>query len=97
MKKEYWLDRWKREDIGFHQNIINPYLREHWQKLHLAQNSEVFVPLCGKSRDMLWLHEQGHKVLGVELSHLAAQAFFSREWSYATVHYQQKIHPPQSK
>lgn len=76
MKKEYWLDRWKRDDIGFHQNIINPYLREHWQRLHLAQNSEVFVPLCGKSRDMLWLHEQGHKVLGVELSHLAAQAFF---------------------
>ncbi|SFE23487.1 thiopurine S-methyltransferase [Nitrosomonas sp. Nm166] len=76
MKKEYWLDRWKWGDIGFHQSAINPYLREYWQRLHPVQNSRVFVPLCGKSRDMLWLHEQGHKVLGVELSHLAAQAFF---------------------
>lgn len=77
MKKEYWLNRWEREDIGFHQNEINPYLREYWQRLHLAPDSEVFVPLCGKSRDMLWLREQGHTVLGVELSSLAAQAFFT--------------------
>lgn len=76
MKKEYWLDRWQREEIGFHQNTINPYLREYWHKLALAQNSTVFVPLCGKSRDMLWLRAQGHHVLGVELSSLAAQAFF---------------------
>lgn len=77
MKKEYWLDRWEREDIGFHQSTINPYLREYWQRLHLARDSEVFVPLCGKSRDMLWLREQGHRVLGIELSYLAAQAFFT--------------------
>ena len=77
MKKEYWLERWEREDIGFHQSTINPYLLEYWQRLHLARNSEVFVPLCGKSRDMLWLHEQGHGVLGVELSYHAAQAFFT--------------------
>ena len=76
MKKEYWLDRWKREDIGFHQNTINPYLGEYWQTLKVARNSTVFVPLCGKSRDMLWLREQGHNVLGVEFSSLAAQAFF---------------------
>ncbi len=76
MKKEYWLDRWEREDTGFHQSTINPYLREYWQTLELARNSTIFVPLCGKSRDMLWLREQGHGVLGVEFSSLAAQAFF---------------------
>jgi thiopurine S-methyltransferase len=36
----------------------------------------VFVPLCGKSLDMVWLAEQGHSVLGVELSELAIDAFF---------------------
>jgi len=76
MKKDYWLDRWKREDIGFHQDEINPYLRQYWQELHLAPGSEVFVPLCGKSRDLLWLRKQGHSVLGVELSATAVQAFF---------------------
>ncbi len=34
------------------------------------------MPLCGKSRDMMWLHEQGHAVMGVELSTMAARAFF---------------------
>lgn len=77
MQKEYWLDRWERKDIGFHQNEINPYLHEYWQALQLAPGSVVFVPLCGKSRDMLWLRQQGHTILGVELSVDAAQAFFS--------------------
>lgn len=77
MKKEYWFDRWQREEIGFHQSTVNPYLREYWHKLALTRNSMVFVPLCGKSRDMLWLRAQGHDVLGVELSSLAARAFFT--------------------
>lgn len=74
--KDYWIERWKREDIGFHQSDINSYLRQYWQELHLAGGSEVFVPLCGKSRDMLWLRDQGYSVLGVELSAVAVQAFF---------------------
>ena len=76
MKKDFWLERWERKETGFHQDGINPYLRQYWQELHLSQGSEVFVPLCGKSRDMLWLAEQGHSVLGVELSAIAVQAFF---------------------
>ena len=76
MKKDYWLDRWTREDIGFHQNEINPYLRQYWKELRSAPGSEVFVPLCGKSRDMLWLRKRGYSVLGVELSAIATQAFF---------------------
>ncbi|OGT01005.1 MAG: thiopurine S-methyltransferase [Gallionellales bacterium RIFCSPLOWO2_12_FULL_59_22] len=76
MEKDFWLERWERKETGFHQDEVNPYLRQYWQELGLAKNSEVFVPLCGKSRDMLWLREQGHTVLGVELSPVAAQAFF---------------------
>lgn len=76
MKKDYWLQRWEREETGFHKHEINSYLRQHWKALHLAPGSEVFVPLCGKSRDMSWLNEQGYPVLGVELSAIAVQAFF---------------------
>ena len=36
----------------------------------------VFVPLCGKSLDMLWLRKR-HPVLGVELSPIAVSAFFA--------------------
>ena len=76
MKKDFWLERWERKEIGFNQSEINSHLRQYWQELNLAPDSEVFVPLCGKSIDMLWLRKQGHMVLGVELSGIAAQAFF---------------------
>ena len=76
MQKDYWLERWERGDTGFQQDEINPYLRQYWPELNPARGGEVFVPLCGKSRDMRWLREQGHSVLGVELSAVAVQAFF---------------------
>jgi thiopurine S-methyltransferase len=82
MKKDFWLERWEREEIGFHQNEINPYLLQYWQETLPVHGSKVFVPLCGKSHDMRWLRKQGHSVLGVELSAIAAQAFF-KEFGYA--------------
>src|SRR5512135_332619 len=85
MDKDFWLERWEREEIGFHQNETNPYLSQYWQDLPLAPGSKVFVPLCGKSLDMLWLRKQGHPVLGVELSPLAVEAFF-KENGYTPDH-----------
>lgn len=76
MKKEFWLERWERAEIGFHQNEINPYLLKYWNELSAPSGGEVFVPLCGKSLDMVWLSQQGCKVLGVELSAIAVQDFF---------------------
>ena len=35
------------------------------------------MPLCGKSRDMLWLAGEGYRVLGVEISPLGVEAFFA--------------------
>ncbi len=78
MKRDFWMERWERGEIAFHQNEINPFLILHWQDLKPAQGSKVFVPLCGKSDDMLWLRKQGHPVLGVELSAIAVQAFFKQ-------------------
>lgn len=76
MQKEFWLARWERAEIGFHQNEINPYLLRFGQALSLAVEGCVFVPLCGKSLDMMWLRQQGSRVLGVELSAIAVQDFF---------------------
>jgi thiopurine S-methyltransferase len=76
MKNDFWLQRWERKEIGFHDNEVNAYLMQFWSELHLEQGSSVFVPLCGKSVDLKWLQEQGHTVLGIELSEIAVQAFF---------------------
>ena len=37
----------------------------------------MFVPLCGKSLDMVWLAQQGHRVIGAELSERAVDDFFA--------------------
>ncbi len=76
MKAEFWLERWQRNEIGFHQGEINVHLQTFWPQLAVSAGAKVFVPLCGKSSDMLWLRAQGHRVLGVELSPLAVEAFF---------------------
>jgi thiopurine S-methyltransferase len=75
MEPEFWHARWSRDEIGFHQAHPAKGLTRHWQSLSLKRGARVFVPLCGKSLDLVWLREQGHTVVGVELSDLAVQAF----------------------
>lgn len=76
MEPEFWHERWRSGQIGFHQASVDRNLTRHWPVLHLAHGSGVFVPLCGKSLDMLWLRDQGHPVAGIDLSAIALEAFF---------------------
>lgn len=72
-----WLRLWRdQQQSSFHQLAVNPLLSRFWQKLGLKRSHRVLVPLCGKSLDMLWLAEQGHEVVGIELSPIAVEAFF---------------------
>lgn len=77
MERQFWLERWNRQEIGFHQQSVNAQLPRFWGDLGVAPGGAVFVPLSGKSGDMMWLRAQGHTVLGVELSPLAIAAFFT--------------------
>ncbi|XP_068682652.1 probable thiopurine S-methyltransferase [Montipora capricornis] len=74
---EYWKKRWEVNSIGWHRDEVNKMLQKYLDELTGGRSSvRVFVPLCGKSLDMLWLAEQGHNVVGVELSKLAIECFF---------------------
>lgn len=77
MEREFWLERWQKREIGFHEPEGQPWLHAHWSRLGLAAGSRVCVPLCGKSRDMDWLAAHGHQVTGIELSAQAARDFFT--------------------
>lgn len=77
MEHAFWLERWQRNEIGFHQNDINPHLQAFWSRLGVKPGETILVPLCGKSRDLLWLAAQGYRVLGVEISAIAVEAFFA--------------------
>jgi thiopurine S-methyltransferase len=75
VQPDFWLDRWRTAQIGFHQAAVDRHLRAYWPLLKLPANTPVFVPLCGKSLDLLWLRERGHSVQGVELSPVALESF----------------------
>lgn len=77
MEPSFWHARWQANEIGFHQDGINTHLQRYWPTLDVPAGGLVFVPLCGKSRDLLWLASRGHRVLGVEISPIAAAAIFA--------------------
>ena len=76
MKAEFWRERWRSGATGWHQAEVNSALVQHWPSLNLPPNCLVFVPLCGKSLDMVWLRQAGHRVIGVELVEDAVRSFF---------------------
>jgi len=76
MTKQYWLNKWQQNDIKFNQDETNVYLQRYYSKLNLNKSDRIFVPLCGKSIDMLWLLQKSHLVVGVEFSPIACQSFF---------------------
>lgn len=75
MQPDFWHKRWQIGQIGFHQSAVDRHLERHWPDLGLASDSCVFVPLCGKSLDLLWLRERHQSVTGVELSAVALESF----------------------
>ena len=77
MHSDFWRDRWLSGQTGFHQLSADDCLVRHWRALALPPSSRVFVPLCGKSLDLLWLRDRGHSVVGIDLSDIALQAFFA--------------------
>lgn len=86
MNPEFWQKRWQEKRIGFNQSEVNPLLIKHWPKLNLPAGNRIFVPLCGKSIDMVWLLAQGYDVIGVELVESAVQEFFAEQNIEPSVH-----------
>ena len=77
MDNPFWLERWQAHQLGWHREDVNPLLREYWTRLGACSGTKVFVPLCGKTLDMGFLADQGHEVLGCELSGIAVEEFFA--------------------
>lgn len=73
MDPQFWHNAWAKSDTpGWQQERANTLLEANW----MPDSSGVFVPLCGRSPDLEWLHARGHTVTGVELSESAVVRFF---------------------
>jgi thiopurine S-methyltransferase len=77
VQPDFWHDRWRTAQIGFHRSSVDDNLIQHWRDLSLPKAARALVPLCGKSLDLLWLRDHGLTAVGIELSDIALQAFFA--------------------
>ncbi|MEL6684920.1 MAG: thiopurine S-methyltransferase [Pseudomonadota bacterium] len=77
MDAQFWHDKWDQNDIGFHEADVNPGIITHFGTVAPPTPARVFVPLCGKTRDIAWLMGQGYHVVGAELSTLAITELFA--------------------
>ena len=74
--KSLWIQMWENAQTGFHLDQVNPLLEKHVSSLALTPNDRIFVPLCGKSLDLIYLLKSNFKVIGIELSPIAIEQFF---------------------
>jgi thiopurine S-methyltransferase len=76
MEPKFWHERWAANQIGFHEGETNEMLLAHHGALRMTPGGRVFLPLCGKTRDIAWFLSQGQAVVGAELSRLAVAQLF---------------------
>lgn len=75
MQAAFWHRKWQDNEIGFHEAAPNGLLVEHLERL-AAPGARLFLPLCGKTRDIGYLLGRGMQVVGAELSELAVAQLF---------------------
>lgn len=79
MEAQFWLNKWQKNEIGFHLPKPHPWLVALWPQLsHQQESLHVFLPLCGKSLDIDFFLQLGHQVTANELSDDAVKAVFER-------------------
>ncbi|KAK2143824.1 hypothetical protein LSH36_810g00016 [Paralvinella palmiformis] len=72
-----WKKNWLTGQIGWHEGKGNRWLSSNINILTAGREKvKVFIPLCGKSKDIKCLADNGHDVVGVEVSPLALEQFF---------------------
>src|SRR5438105_3183104 len=67
---EYWKNRWDEKKTGWHINDVNPKLIEYFDKLvgetSNLSSKKIFVPMCGKTKDIAYLLGRGLQVFALE-------------------------------
>ena len=81
MEHSFWHSKWQKNEIGFHEPEGNALLVKYASFLFGDDNpstslKRIFVPLCGKTRDIGWLLSKGCEVVGAELSEVAIIQLF---------------------
>lgn len=76
MDASYWHTKWEKNQIGFHESNGSFFLGKYFDELKLYSGARLFLPLCGKTKDIAWLLSKGYRVVGAELSEIAIGQLF---------------------
>ena len=79
MDIDFWQQRWNLDQTAFHLPTVNPYLITFLNEFNTSPSSQIFIPLCGKSKDIAWLASRYYSVLGVECSEKAIKEFYQEQ------------------
>ena len=79
MHPDFWISRWQEGRTGFHGAAVHDHLVRFEDAFLSGGPHRVLVPLCGKTIDLDWLGQQGHEVVGIELSPVATRAVMTRQ------------------
>lgn len=86
MEQADWTSRWEEGQIGFHQPTVADFLTKYSSEVWGADGiGRIYVPLCGKSLDMVFLRELATEVVGVEFVEQAVAEFFAERALVPTV------------
>lgn len=73
-----WESRWQEGQTAFHQAEATGLLVDHAERVWGQEGpGRIYVPLCGKSLDLVFLAQSASEVLGVEFVEQAVEEFFS--------------------
>ena len=89
----HYILQWQGDKLGWHKEDINPHLLKHINTILLSSNAgnaypipkhNIFVPLCGKSIDLVYLatHTGISNVVGIDIVRNAAVDFASEHTEF---------------
>ncbi|XP_029834896.2 probable thiopurine S-methyltransferase [Ixodes scapularis] len=74
---DYWSNRWETGNTPWNRPDIHPLLTAHENEvLANKRDAQVFIPLCGKAKEVKWFYDRGHRVAGLEYVEKTARQFF---------------------
>lgn len=77
MDAQFWIKAWDDGRTNFHKSSFHEKLLEFFPQFRPTEGQKVLVPLCGKTKDLIWLHGQKLNVHGIELYENPVKEFFS--------------------
>ncbi|XP_070395721.1 probable thiopurine S-methyltransferase [Dermacentor albipictus] len=76
--REFWSHLWKEGLSTWQQEGVTKLLNDNKEVIIAGKSrARVFIPLCGKARELKWFYDLGHTVIGVEFVEECVRSYFT--------------------